>query len=105
MTQLQQNSVKGLLVRVWGMDSEGKLFDANLHTMEITDLGARLVGVVSSLRRGAIIGVECGQGRAAFRVAWIGQKGTPQEGQIGIRCLEQNKDIWGISRPSRYWKQ
>lgn len=83
-------------VRIWGMDATGNLFSADTHTVDITPLGARVEGVSSSLQRGAVIGVQCGRSQARFRVVWVGQRGTNRQGQIGIRCIEPGKYIWGV---------
>jgi|SRR5437764_2329878 len=72
-----------LPVRVWGMDSAGRLFSIEASTLDITP-------------RGAIIGVECGRSRARFRIAWVGTPGSDRDGQIGVQCIEPGKYIWGV---------
>lgn|SRR5690348_12217030 len=79
-----------LPVRVWGMDSAGKLFSVEAYTLDITAIGARIQGDLSFLQRGAVVGVECGRSRSRFRVAWT------QHGQIGVHCVEPGKYIWGV---------
>jgi hypothetical protein len=32
--------------------------------------------------------------RARYRVAWIGQEGTSQQGQVGVESLEPANVIW-----------
>lgn len=85
-----------LPVRLWGMDSAGKLFSLEALTIDITPRGARIEGISCFLQRGAIIGIECKQSRARFRVAWVGQPGTGRDGQIGVHCIEPGKYIWGV---------
>ena len=85
-----------LPVRVWGMDGNGKLFSKDAHTVDITPVGARLEGDLSLLHRGSVIGVECGRSRSRFRVVWVGPRGKGHQPQIGIRCLEPGKYIWGV---------
>jgi len=94
--QREQRTPMQLSVRIWGMDSTGKLFSIYTKTIDITAIGARLEGDVLFLQRGSVIGVECGRSRARFRVAWVGQPGSKRHGQIGIRCLEPGKYIWGV---------
>ena len=79
-----------LSVRVWGMDSQGKLFSRPGVTGDITAIGACVEGDFGLLHRGAIVGVECNNRRARFRVAWA------REGRIGIRCVEPGRYIWGV---------
>ena len=92
----QRISIK-LPVRIWGMDSVGKLFNTDAHTVDITPIGACIQGVSASLERGSIIGVQCGRSQARFRIVWMGQRGTNRQGQIGVRSLDLGKYIWGIS--------
>jgi len=85
-----------LQVRIWGMDGTGKLFSLYTRTIDITPIGARIERGMLFLQRGSVIGVECGHSRSRFRVVWVGQPGTRHQGQIGIRCLEPGKYIWGV---------
>ena len=86
-----------LPVRVWGMDSDGKVFNVHAYTVDITPVGARLQGEFGPLRRGAVIGIECGRSKARFQVSWVGDPSGPRHGQIGIRCVEPGKYIWGVA--------
>jgi hypothetical protein len=79
-----------LQVRVWGMDSGGKLFSIEAVTRDITAVGACIQGSLGFLQRGAVIGVECEGRRARFRVAWVAEK------RIGVRCIEAGRYIWGL---------
>lgn len=93
----ERRVVMALPVRVWGMDLSGKLFDVEAQTVNITPVGARISGISFHLRRGAVIGIQCGRSRARFRVTWTGQAGTPSEGHIGVQCVETGKYIWGVA--------
>lgn len=83
-----------LEVRVWGMDFTGKPFSQTARTIEVSAKGARLAGVMCLKQPGEMIGVQHGNQKARFRVVWIGQQGTPEQGQIGIASLEPDKCIW-----------
>jgi hypothetical protein len=50
-------------------------------------------------RPGEVIELKRGWQKARFRVVWIGQMGTPQADEIGILCLEDAKNIWGVTVP------
>ena len=95
----ERRTLMKLPVRVWGMDSAGKLFSIEASTLDITPRGACLEGVTCMLQRGAIIGVECGRSRARFRIAWVGKPGSDRDGQIGVQCVEPGKYIWGVPLP------
>ena len=83
-----------LEVRVWGMDATGKPFFHIARTVEVSAKGARLAGVTCLMEPGAVIGVQHGNKKARFSVMWIGQKDTPEQGQIGIASLDPDKCIW-----------
>jgi hypothetical protein len=84
-------------VRLWGLDREGKVFSQNAKTLNIATNGARLYGVTAALERGFIVGLQCGNMRARFMVVWVGEKGSPREGQIGLRAAENG--IWSVALP------
>jgi hypothetical protein len=84
-----------LPVRIWGMGYDGRLFSEDVETVDITPAGARLRGVSVPVQRGAIIGIQHGKVKARFRVAWVGEPGTPKAGQIGVHLAELGKYIWG----------
>jgi hypothetical protein len=83
-----------LEVRVWGMDVGGKPFFQTARTVEVSAKGARLAGITSPKQPGEVIGVQHGSLKARFRVVWVGEQGTPEQGQIGIACLDPDKCIW-----------
>ena len=91
-------------VKVWGMDRYGKPFMQHARTLDITNLGARLIGV-DCVNVGDTIGIQNGDQKGRFKVVWMGRENTPKAGQIGVHCLEPDKKIFG-SRPhaSAAWR-
>jgi hypothetical protein len=87
-------------VRVFGMDSAGRPINQTGWTVDISQHGARLKGLPYWSAPGETIGVRCGAEKARFKVVWIGQPGTPQQGQVGLLCIEAGKFIWGTSPPA-----
>lgn len=85
-------------IQVWvrGVDRSGNPFVQSAHTIDVGQSGARLEGVGYLTGPGETIQVRRGWRKARFRVVWIGQIGTPQANQIGICCLEGDKDVWGV---------
>ena len=81
-------------VKVWGLDRHGKPFMQHAHTLDITNSGARLVGV-ECVNAGEIIGIQNGDRKARFKVVWVGRENTPKAGQVGVHCLEAEKSIFG----------
>jgi hypothetical protein len=85
-------------IQVWvrGIDRSGNPFVQSAHTIDIGQSGARLDGVGYLTGPGEVVQVKHGWRKARFRVVWIGQLGTPEANQIGICCLEGNKDLWRV---------
>src|SRR5215469_8521492 len=83
-------------VKVWGLDRHGKPFMQHARTLDITRLGARLIGI-DCVNVGETIGIQNGDQKARFKVVWMGRENTPKAGQIGVHCLEAEKAIF--SRP------
>jgi hypothetical protein len=86
-----------LSVRLWGLDRKGKVFSQNVKTLNIATSGARLYGVTAELEPGFLVGVQCGNMRARFMVVWVGEKGSPREGQVGLRAAKNG--IWDVALP------
>ena len=84
-----------LPVRISGLDANGSLFEQEAETLDVTTTGARLSGITHALHRGCIIRVQRGPSKARFSVTWVGEVGGPDEGQIGIKLIEDGKLIWG----------
>src|SRR5260370_20697321 len=83
--------------RIWGVDRDGKVFSQNAKTVNIASGGARLHGVTAQLETGFTVGLQCGNLKGRFVVAWIGEAGTHNEGQVGLRVVESG--IWGVPLP------
>jgi hypothetical protein len=87
---------KTIQVRVRGIDRSGNPFVQSARTIDIGHSGARLDGLGYLTGPGEVVQVKRGWRKARFRVVWIGQLGTPEANQVGICCLEGNKDIWRV---------
>jgi PilZ domain len=66
----------------------------NCCTYEISATGARLVMPPGIKSVGQMIWLQRQNRRARYRVAWIGQDGTSQQGQVGVETLEPGNVIW-----------
>jgi len=69
------------------------------HTLDLTEVSARLGGLGSLLEPGEIIEVQRGAVKAKFQVFWMGAARSAMEGQAGVRSIEPDKNIWGIDLP------
>src|SRR5579859_7766067 len=98
-TRREQRVEVSLPVRVWGLDGNGNPFVQSVRTIDVTRNGARLRDLFCLSRAGEIIRIQHGLKKANFRVQWIGHPGTVAEGQVGIRCIDTDKYIWGVPLP------
>lgn len=96
MQRRSQKRISILLsVRIWGMDATGKAFIEDVKTVDITAHGARLQGLRCRQKPGDVIGLQHAGEKSRFKVVWVGAPNTPLDGQIGVFCLEPQKNIWG----------
>jgi PilZ domain len=86
-------------VRIFGLDSAGKPFSNAARVVEISGEGAKLRDVPCVLKVDDVIGVQFGSEKSRFRVVWVGQPSTPEQGHIGIHCLERGKCLWSGAVP------
>ena len=70
------------------------------HTLDVTEISARLGGLRMQLEPGEIIEIQRGGVKAKFQVHWIGLPGAEMEGQAGVRGLDLGKSIWSTHLPS-----
>jgi hypothetical protein len=70
------------------------------HTLDVTEISARLAGVGLLLQPGEIVEIQRGGRKARFRVYWMGAPGTKLAGQAGVRGLDTAKSIWSIHLPT-----
>ncbi len=83
---------KSVRVYVKGLDHNGNPFVQSAYTVDVSKSGARLDGVGYLTGPGDTIEVRRFFRKARFRVIWIGDMGTPEANQIGILCLEEEKN-------------
>jgi PilZ domain len=83
-----------LPIRVTCWDSENKAALEVACTYDISQRGAR-VGRLRGVRQaGDIISVERNRSKAFCRVVWIGEPNSELWGQIGIECVEVDRNLW-----------
>jgi hypothetical protein len=70
------------------------------HTLDMTEVSARLGGLGTQLEPGEVIEIQRGAVKAKFQVHWIGTPASALAGQAGIRGVDPNKSIWGIQLPA-----
>jgi hypothetical protein len=90
-----------LSVRIFGIDSTGRIFSESVSTVDVSFQGAMLNGVNRPIEPGEVIGITYGKNKARFRVQWVGQPGTAQQGRIGVQNLAPSNCLWGLPLPER----
>jgi len=84
-----------LPVRLSRGDADGQAAGQFLHTIDITETGARVGGLHTVIEPGQLITLQRGQAKARFRVIWTKQL-SPSELHAGIESAELDKNIWGF---------
>jgi hypothetical protein len=70
------------------------------HTLDVTEVSARLGGLRMQLEPGEIVEIQRGAVKAKFQIHWMGIAGTELEGQAGVRGLDPDKSIWSTHLPA-----
>jgi len=89
-----------LPVRIFGTDRGGRMFSENVTTAEVSQNGAKLTGVRAALKVDEIIGLTYGKIKVHFKVKWVGEPGSPREGEVGLLNLTPEKPLWDFPLPS-----
>ena len=58
--------------------------------IDVSHFGARVSGIAFRLQAGEVVHLVSGGVDARFQVIWVGEPGTPQEGQIGLQSLKSD---------------
>lgn len=83
-----------ILVRVWGLDAEGRPFFQNAHAGNISSEGALLTGINHPLKAGDVIGVQHEDKKARFKVIWVINAGGPRNIDAGVQILMGQRSPW-----------
>jgi hypothetical protein len=87
-------------VRIFGTDARGKPFSENVSTLNISQTGVLLCGVLAELKPGDTVGLSYGPNKARFSVKWVGNPGTAQAQQVGLLNITTEKLIWDFPLPA-----
>ena len=95
----QPRKVAEVQIRIFGTDSGGKIFSANVFTANISRRGVKLAGVRPKLGLADTIGLTYGNNRARFRVKWVGEGAKSTAGCFGFLNLAPEKPLWDFPLP------
>lgn len=99
VTRNQNRKEVTLSVRIYGTDVNGRVFSETVSTVNVSFEGAMLRGVYRPIRPGEVIGLTYGNHKARFRVQWVGQPGSGQEGRIGVKNVVPGNCVWDVALP------
>ncbi len=74
-------------VEVWRQDDQASL-PQTTSLIDVSNRGARVGGLVFHLKAGEIVHLTSDGVDAEFQVIWVGEPGTPQEGQVGLQSVK-----------------
>jgi len=83
-----------ILVRVWGMDADGRPFFQNANATNISSEGATFTKINHPLKAGDVIGVQFGEKKARFKVVWVVDGGVAREIEAGVQILPGQQSPW-----------
>ena len=97
MDRRQSPRIATLLpVRVWGVDAHSLAFMQLATVTNISTSGAVVQGIQRQLRPGEVLEVQFAGEKAEFRVVWVGQFGTPRQGEVGLERVASQPCIWNL---------
>jgi hypothetical protein len=83
-----------ILVRVWGMDADGRPFFQNANATNLSSEGAMIAGISHRLKSGEVIGVQHGEKKARFKVVWVIDGGVARQIEAGVQILPNQQIPW-----------
>lgn len=90
-------------IKIRSIDDGGNIFTEDTETTTVSKFGASL-RTANQFKMGQILSIRTvdrdhvGQ----FQVVWMGEPGSPGEGQIGVEWVDA-RQFWGIEFPPEDW--
>ena len=83
-----------ILVRVWGMDADGRPFFQNANATNLSSEGASFTRINHPLKAGDVIGVQFGEKKARCKVVWVVDGGVARQIEAGVQILPGQQSPW-----------
>ena len=83
-----------LPIRITYWDEDNKPGLEMACTYDISATGARISKLRSVNQAGEIVAIERGRSKAYCRVVWIGDEKSKLHGQLGLECVEPDRNLW-----------
>lgn len=91
--RVEKRLVIALPVRVYGLGSDGKPFNQEAHTLDITRDGARIDGL-PHVTIGETVGLQYGEEKARYKVVWASEPDAKHHCQIGVQTVQFGPAPW-----------
>jgi hypothetical protein len=86
-----------LPVRVWGVDAHSLPFTQLVTVKNFSASGVVIRGLRRQVNPGETLEVQTGDGKAQFRVVWVGRIGSRRDGEVGLQSLPSEPHIWDLN--------
>ena len=86
-----------LPVRVWGVDAHSLPFTQLVTVKNLSNGGVVVRGLRRQVTPGEVLEVQTGDGKAQFRVVWVGRMGSRRDGEAGLQSLPSEPQIWDLN--------
>jgi hypothetical protein len=100
MENAAKPAIEDLVVRVWGMNANGKAFSQTAYARNLTHDGALLSGVDHPLTLGDTIGIQHQNKKARFKVMTTRNAGLPNKNQVQVRLVSGQQCPWTAQMPT-----
>ena len=80
------NRLAGIAYPLWNPIQEPS--DGAASMIDVSHGGARIDGIRFDVKPGEVVHLVSAGVEARFRVIWVGESGSAQEGQIGLQSLK-----------------
>jgi PilZ domain-containing protein len=91
----EKRNFLALPVRALGTDAGGNDVRHVVCTLDLSAKGARIIGL-PEVQVGQEIILEHKKNRVRFQAVWVGEPGTPRQGQVGLFSLDPHKKLADI---------
>src|ERR1041385_1081786 len=94
MQNAAQSGFETVLVRIWGMNTNGQAFFKNANVRNFPPISAQLIGVEHALKPGDVIGLQLGDKKARCTVMQVVDAGLPIKFRVDVELVEGQQCPW-----------
>jgi len=90
-----------IMVRVWGIDADGRPFFQNVSASNLSGESALILGISHPLRAGDVIGIQFDFKKARFNVVSVTDSGVPRKVNAAVQLLPAQRSPWQELLPTQ----